>query len=318
MSSNLAVTFTLLENGLDFILRALEYLEGEPTKRDLKYAVLHLHSGIELILKERLRREHWSLIFEKPEDATKEKYETGDFFSVYWNTCLNRLSGICGIEISKQDLNALNKLKNKRNRMEHFGIVDNVSAVKASTVPVLNFAIDFITSEIGQETMIDNEQKLLNQIRESLSGFADFVNKRMRKIKPDLESFEGSVVTCPRCSQDTWIIDAELKCLFCGHQQLELEPAINEFVENVLGIDWHSIAKGDDWPVYQCPSCGMETLVDVGSNQRLEKPRFICFSCGNHWPWGELEFCESCGQPYEPNGMAVCDECFDWSLKRND
>jgi hypothetical protein len=318
MSSNPAVNFTPLENGLDFILRALEYLDGKPTKRDLKYAVLHLHSGIEIILKERLRREHWSLIFEKPEDATKEKYETGDFFSVSWNTCLKRLGGICEIEISEQDINALNKLKNKRNRLEHFGIVDNEYAVKASTVPALTFVNDFINGEIGQESMTDNEQHLLHLIREGLSGFTDFVNKRMQIIKADLESFEGSVVTCPDCSQDTWTIDAELKCLFCGHQQLELESAINEFVENVLGIDWHSIARGADSPVYQCPGCGMETLVDVSSNQRLEKPRFICFSCGNNWAWGGLEFCGGCGQPFEPNGMAVCDDCFDWSLKRND
>jgi hypothetical protein len=73
MSDEHEITFTPLENGLDFILRALEYLADDPTKRDLKYAVLHLHSGVELILKERLRREHWSLVFEKPEEASKEK-----------------------------------------------------------------------------------------------------------------------------------------------------------------------------------------------------------------------------------------------------
>jgi len=97
-----SITFTPLENGLDFILRALGYLADDPTtKQDLKYAVLHSHSGVELILKERLRREHWSLVFEKPEEASKEKYESGKFISVQWKTCLNRLHEICEVEIDE-------------------------------------------------------------------------------------------------------------------------------------------------------------------------------------------------------------------------
>lgn len=39
------VSFTLLENGLDFVLSAVEYLSGTLSKRELKYAVLHLYSG---------------------------------------------------------------------------------------------------------------------------------------------------------------------------------------------------------------------------------------------------------------------------------
>jgi len=71
------VEFTLLGNGLDFIWSALEHLSGNPGKRELKYAVLHLCSGIELVLKERLQREHWSLIFEKLDSANQKDYEAG-------------------------------------------------------------------------------------------------------------------------------------------------------------------------------------------------------------------------------------------------
>jgi hypothetical protein len=318
MSDEHEFTFTTLENGLDFILRALQYLGGEPSGRDLKYAVLHLHSGIELILKEPLRREHWALIFEKPEEATREKFDTGDFFSVSWKTCLKRLDGICDIEISESDNKALNNLKNKRNRLEHFGIVDNIFAIKASTVPVLNFAVDFISNEIGQATMSLSEQQLLQQIQLNLGNFSDFVDNRMQIISSELESFEDHVVTCPRCLQDTWTIDAEVRCLFCGHQQRDPQSAIDDYVVNVLGIDWHSIAEGGDWPVYTCPSCSMETLVDFNSTHQLDKPRFVCFDCGEQWDWGGLEFCGSCGQPFEPNDLAVCDDCFEWSVRKND
>ncbi|HWB98353.1 MAG TPA: hypothetical protein VG672_16685 [Bryobacteraceae bacterium] len=65
--------FSLLENGLDFLLSSLEHLTAASTstvvktgkassnvlppdqKRHLKYALLHLCSSIELIFKERLQ-----------------------------------------------------------------------------------------------------------------------------------------------------------------------------------------------------------------------------------------------------------------------
>lgn len=52
------IHFELLENGLDFLLSGIEYLARGKEKRDIKYGVLHTVSGVELILKERLRREH--------------------------------------------------------------------------------------------------------------------------------------------------------------------------------------------------------------------------------------------------------------------
>ena len=55
--ASLHIEFTLLENGLDFIWSAVEHLGTDLSKRSLKYAVLNLAAGIELILKERLRRE---------------------------------------------------------------------------------------------------------------------------------------------------------------------------------------------------------------------------------------------------------------------
>ena len=73
VSQSEALEYTLLENGLDFISSALKHLKNQPTKRELKYAVLHLSAGIELILKERLKREHWSLVFDKPADAPKNE-----------------------------------------------------------------------------------------------------------------------------------------------------------------------------------------------------------------------------------------------------
>ena len=46
---------------------------GKTSIRDL----LHMSSGVELLLKERLRREHWSLIFRDPDKASLSVLESG-------------------------------------------------------------------------------------------------------------------------------------------------------------------------------------------------------------------------------------------------
>ena len=101
---NSTLAYSLLQNGLDYILSALENLRGEsPTERQLKYAVIHLSAGVDLILKERLRLEHGSLIFADSDKATKERFESGNFVSVGFPQLVNRLSSICGVEFDDKD-----------------------------------------------------------------------------------------------------------------------------------------------------------------------------------------------------------------------
>ncbi len=73
--------FGPLENGLDYMTSVVDLLAGNPTERDLKYAVLHLSAGIEVLLKARLAQEHWTLVLDNVDQASKLQYERGDFTS---------------------------------------------------------------------------------------------------------------------------------------------------------------------------------------------------------------------------------------------
>src|SRR5450759_2719762 len=95
---------SMLENGLDFILSGLKYIGSPSSKFALKYAVLHLSAGIELVLKDRLRREDWTQIFVKPEDATEEKLKSGNFKSVNLYQCLERLEEHCPVDLPDKAL----------------------------------------------------------------------------------------------------------------------------------------------------------------------------------------------------------------------
>ena len=60
--------YSMLENGMDFIISGILHLQKAESEnveeniqgRELKYALLHLSSGIELVFKSRLNIEHWT------------------------------------------------------------------------------------------------------------------------------------------------------------------------------------------------------------------------------------------------------------------
>ena len=126
------ITEKILENAFCFISESIEKMnqleknqgvtEGD---QNLKYAICHLWSGIFLLLKARLSKEHWSFLFSKINEATKENLRSGDFKGLYFDDCQKRLSNICSIKFNKEQKNVLDKIKKKRNQAEHYFVTSN-------------------------------------------------------------------------------------------------------------------------------------------------------------------------------------------------
>lgn len=114
MKQNLSenIQFDLIENGLDFITSGVEHILKEKSPHELKYAILHLSAGTELLLKEMLKIEHWTLIFENPNHAKYELLKNGEFKSVDFETLIIRLTNICQIKITDKEKSILKQLKN--------------------------------------------------------------------------------------------------------------------------------------------------------------------------------------------------------------
>jgi hypothetical protein len=49
------------------------WTKARESSRDIKYAVLHLQAAAEVLLKARLFREHWDLVFNDPGKATPRR-----------------------------------------------------------------------------------------------------------------------------------------------------------------------------------------------------------------------------------------------------
>src|SRR5580704_16646195 len=166
MAEDHNIQLSMLENGLDFIRSGLKHIAAPVSKFDLKYAVLHLSAGIELVLKDRLMREDWTQIFVKPGDATEEKLKSGNFKSVNLYECLERLEEHCLVDLPDKAL--LVSFKNQRNPIEHYALNLSKEALEASSAIVLGALIDFIGEAYEEDDLSTDESELLQRIRTGL------------------------------------------------------------------------------------------------------------------------------------------------------
>jgi hypothetical protein len=320
--------FTLLENGLDFVRSCLEHLnaaqrttENAGQKRHLKYALIHLCSGIELVLKERLRQEDWRLVFQNQDDATEEAYETGEFFSVDFKALQNRLEDDCGIDLTSGQKAELKSFRSRRNKVEHFNVVDTLLAMQSSTAKMVSFLVDFIDQNFEVDEFEEEEQELLTEIRNSLGSCAAVVQERVALIEPEVMGLH-SVIQCPSCLQMAMNADGgAVRCLFCFFAPDPCDAA-EEYVINVLGYPsrFEVEKDGGEWPVRTCPECGHDTFVTAVPG-RHDSRDFYCFTCGYENGSEQMELCHDCGEYYDHDGEAgshICAECFHAKVSRDD
>jgi hypothetical protein len=105
--------------------------------------VLHLQAAVEVLLKARLIREHWSLVFEKPSAASSAARASGDFKSVTLEDTLARLTNIAGVEVPKPAQDQSKRLANKRNKLQHFGMAEQAIAIESLAGQVLDGLLCF-------------------------------------------------------------------------------------------------------------------------------------------------------------------------------
>lgn len=318
------VEFSLLENGFNFILSALSHLEGEISYSDLKYAVLHLGAGIELVLKQRLENENWKLLYRDIKKANWADFETGNFISVNLDDCLFRLKTEVGIEFDDKQVNAFDRLRRMRNKMQHFKFDVNPEAIIEMSIQAVSGMLDFIGSEMSTHNFSQKEKNMAREIRQNLNGCKEFSHKRSQTIENTLFQVTQRgklIITCPICLQDALVIgdsrDAEegAHCYFCRYWESDSRKTANEFLTNVLNLSRDYFEKnGEIWPKYHCPSCMVESLVN-------DSEEYICFNCGLTWEAEDLNACEFCQRHTEDTVEELlsrggrCRDCFEEMIR---
>jgi excisionase family DNA binding protein len=84
----------------------------------------------------------------------------------------------------------------------------------------------------------------------------------------------------------------------------------NEYVLNVLGITPRDVQKGAEWPVYECPACDVDALVDTGEmGGEAPAVRWRCFACHAEYRDNELKECSRCGRLRPRKELTDSDAC---------
>lgn len=261
------VKFDMLENGLDFITEAVTIINSSSDHRRLKYAVIHLCSGVELVLKEVLKNKDWRFIFQEIKDAKAELLQSGDFDSVSFKKAINRLESECKIRFSEDDKKTLFELKLKRNKIEHFKIDEKVGALKSLSAKVLNFLIQFIHANINMTSTSALSKRYIRTLPKELSKFNSYVIERTQKIKSIYDQkFSDNILSirCPNCLQKTIFIDSQMTCLFCNYTN---SP-------DILSSEFNTTFNAPMTIQPMCQNCSTTSLIE-------SEEKIICLSCRN-------------------------------------
>lgn len=299
----------MVENGLDFILKSLQTIDK--SDEDLKYSLINLHAGIQLLLKEILYQEHWVLIFQKIENADNEKLLSGDFLSVNHDTLIKRLQNISGINFDENLLKKMDWLRKERNKTEHYQFVVTANVLKSNIVKLFTYLLPFIKSEMIDVNYIEADNERFVEIQEYLNEFDEYVRERLEMVQVDINKIE-LILPCPVCIQKTveFIDEFDAFCHFCGGN---IDNFREKYIDNFVDSYTH-VSDGGEGPLYECPDCDMETFLCIGGNQ------YICLSCGARPIQDELTTCPGprCNEKIvyrrygDKDGVSFCDTCMDY------
>ena len=259
--NNNDVDLSLLDNAIDFILRAVKSAMLDD-QMEWKYAVLHLAAGIELLLKARLSEVHWSLTFANVDKATRGSLQAGDFRSVDVESSISRLRNIAEVQIDDKTLTDLEYIRNLRNRIQHFGFAMSIDQTRSVMARGLHFAKSFLEKELSS-ALTDKNKKLLDGIYVQLSDFDEFVDVRIGQIEPKLNSTQV-LIECAFCLQESLEVGSQIgHCHFCN----------SDLTFSDIRSFHSKITVGD------CHECGGDSSLVFLPHRDGDKGRWSCSKC---------------------------------------
>ena len=191
----------LLENAVDSLEQGLRVFLFGTYETAPKHAILNVFHCIELLLKERLFREHSLLIWKHIDRPVTEDSQTVGFEEI-----LSRFKNL-GIEIDKSELEILRDLRRRRNRIEHHHFV----------------ADDSHRFIVGEEELFRAARNAILTFEERLEEANRVVEERIRPVTKDDLIDPVRAWPCGQCGNVTVVLDTERGdfCFFCLE---EVEP----------------------------------------------------------------------------------------------
>ena len=285
----------LLDNALDSLLSAAEAVRRDEGPRSLKEAVLHLGNGVELLIKARLAREHWSLIFSNTDQASYDKLADAEFTSVDFPKAITRLEQIAKVSIDKAIISHIDSIRKLRNRLTHYTATIDSAQTKSLVAKAMAFCVEFCEQQGMMEPDTTNK---LGEIHINLAELQEFVNERMNSITEEWKY--GTRLDCPECWQLALVIDAgEADCKYCKKK-----------------FDSRELASSYSYTVEDCPECGEWSTFAMLGHTTEGTELWSCFSCGEGGDnYARCWKCDQIEHFAKSNDIQICSSCWEHILR---
>jgi hypothetical protein len=335
MSETQKMFDSLVANAIDFMQRSAAELEKQP-----KYSVIDFFGGVELFLKARLLRDHWSLVVAQPDKANLSKFLNGDFVSVGFKDAVYRLRHIVNEPVSPEEEASFNALREHRNKLVHFFHDKYTGTPEASTIAG-------VVSEQCKawfylhRLLTDRWANGFAKHKASIAGLDVIYRKNRRYLGARWDALE------PEIKQHTKNGGQFLSCGFCGYAAASVESNNRGVYETICRVcdaasssirvkceRCDDLIEANDVGEGKCDNCGFELdwdfLAKTLSLGEVDSPiafctcgyalkqtvipfdnNYLCLSC--HETGDRLDDCEWCSETHlgdmEASYITGCTQC---------
>lgn len=316
---------SLTRNAFDFLKRGIDEFDRNP-----KYSVINFCSAVEMLLKARLMKEHWSLIVSKPDQANLAKFVAGDFISVTLEDCRARIRDVAAEDIGDDAYGSFRALANHRNKMVHFFHHGLESDEKAKA----QIVAEHCHSWFHLHRLLSRWDAYFSDFRAEIAG-ADramkkhrkYLNAKFKAVKSELDVAQKAGNTPQACSACGFkaavpkALDAQiasLACLVCDHTEVQVEINCPHCKKSVS-------ITGEGFATCPHKACGKsinpKDLVTALTRDAADPSDYFeskfpanCGSCDGHHTVverGKWYFCVSCFDISDH--IERCDECQEYN-----
>jgi len=213
---------SLPDSAKDFLIEALLDYKSEK----LNFAIVHAMIAVELMLKERLRRIHPTLIFEKVDAKKLDGART-----VSMGNILKRLTDF-DVHFAQDDKDLIDLLREWRNDVVHHMATYDSKTARGKLERLLDFLISFSRRELHL-------------------SLQDLIPSELFEIMRDILT--------------TWKLDVEKAQIEAGKTDVITSPCPNCGVKNVLSINHQDevtchLCGANQYCFFWCNRCGSETV----------------------------------------------------------